>query len=228
MCACVRVYVIPFLSHSFFFSPRYAYTRAGINAGRNALAHDPLKRESFPRVGARDSLYIFQQLVSRSFSIVRLTLTRSVTPSLGTLQSQLSAIRMRVITRHSWLLRSTSTPAKFPRSSANARGSARACIYTHITHIQIYIYIYTHTEGNLCRENEVADFADAQRFSVMIISSVSISSVTVTDGEISRVRSRTVRNQLAQLGSLVNGIAVSSLNVLEVYYRKYREYTSSG
>lgn len=53
--------------------------------------------------------------MSRSFSSARLTLTRSVTPSPGTLQSQLSAIRMRVITRHSWLLRSTSVPAKFPR-----------------------------------------------------------------------------------------------------------------
>ena len=71
---------------------------------------------SHPREAHRQHrLYIFEQLVSRSFSSARLTLTRSVTPGPGTLQSQLSAIRMRVITRHSWLLRSTSVPAKFPR-----------------------------------------------------------------------------------------------------------------
>lgn len=106
-----------------------------------------LKRGEFSACRCQDSLYIFEQLVSRSFSTVRLTLTRSVTPSRGTLQSQLSAIRMRVITRHSWLLRSTSVPAKFPRASERSR-------------------------GNFCRENEVPGFADAERLPVVIIPSV--------------------------------------------------------
>lgn len=54
---------------------------------------------------------------------MRLTLTRSVTPSLGTLQSQLSAIRMRVITRHSWLLRSTRACRRSFLARARARGA---------------------------------------------------------------------------------------------------------
>lgn len=102
-----------------FFAGRARNTREGWS--------DPGKREGGKRereggfsAGHRQNrLYIFEQLVSRSFSTARLTLTRSVTPGPGTLQSQLSAIRMRVITRHSWLLRSTSVLAKFPRSNAS-------------------------------------------------------------------------------------------------------------
>lgn len=139
--------VIPFLFHFFFFTSLriYANERERVR---------PAETREFSASRCRSSLYIFEQLVSRSFSTVRLTLTRSVTPSLGTLQSQLSAIRMRVITRHSWLLRSTSTPAKFPRSNANARGSAHIRVHrAHTcTHIDIYIHTRIHARARTHRE----------------------------------------------------------------------------
>lgn len=90
-----------------------------LRQSRRGLEQDQSEVRGFSVRCRQNRLYIFEQLVSRSFSTVRLTLTCSVTPSPGTLQSQLSAIRMRVITRHSWLLRSTSVLAKFPRSNTS-------------------------------------------------------------------------------------------------------------
>lgn len=80
--------------------------------------------------------------MSRSFSIRVLNFdTLCHSEPRCTLQSQLSAIRMRVITRHSWLLRST-----------------RACRRSFLARTRAS----TRSQGNFCRGNEASDFAEAR------------------------------------------------------------------
>lgn len=112
----------------FIFSPRHAYEHARV------------EMREFSASRCRGSVYIFEQLVSRSFSTRALnfdTLCHSEPryPSIPVVcysdASNYASLMALTIDE--------SMPAKFPRSSANTR-----------------------SQGNFCRGNEASDFAEAR------------------------------------------------------------------